>query len=86
MFSLCSTLAFAARMEQAAAVCVDLPEAIVRHDDARRVMPERENDHIVATPDEARAGVTGHHVRTVLVAGTLGVAVLFAAVYLYYFV
>lgn len=48
-------------------------------------MPELENDHIVATTDEARSGVTGHHVRTVLAAGTLGVAALFAVVMIYYF-
>jgi hypothetical protein len=47
-------------------------------------MPTRENDQIVATPVEARAGVTGHNVRYVLVAGTLGVAVLFAVAFLYY--
>lgn len=47
-------------------------------------MPELENDHIVATTDEARSGVTGHHVRIVLAAGTLGVAVLFAVLMIHY--
>lgn len=46
---------------------------------------ERENDHIVETPTEARAAVTGHHVRTVLVASTVGLVVLFVGVYLYFF-
>jgi hypothetical protein len=48
-------------------------------------MPARENDHIVETPNEARAGVTGHNVRYVLFAGTIGVAVLFAIVFMYFF-
>ena len=34
---------------------------------------------------EARAGDTGHNLRYMLAAGTIGVIVLFAAVYLYYF-
>ena len=46
---------------------------------------EREGNHIVKSATEARAGDTGHNVRYVLAAGTIGVAVLFAAVYLYYF-
>jgi hypothetical protein len=49
-------------------------------------MPEMENDHIVETPDEARSAVTGHNVRYVLAAGTIGVTLLFAAIFLYYFV
>jgi hypothetical protein len=46
---------------------------------------ERQGNRIVESTTEARAGETGHNVRIVLVASTLGVAVLFAAVYLYYF-
>ena len=46
---------------------------------------EREGNHIVGTPTEARAGATGHNVRYVLASATLGIVVLFAAVYLYYF-
>jgi hypothetical protein len=48
-------------------------------------MPELENDHIVETPNEARAGVTGHGARYVLGFSTVGIVVLFAAVFLYYF-
>ena len=48
-------------------------------------MPQMENDRIVETATEARAGVTGHNVRYVLMAGTGGVIVLFAVVYMYYF-
>lgn len=48
-------------------------------------MPQVENNHIVETPNEARAGTTGHNVRYVLAFGTIGVAALFAVVYLYYF-
>ena len=46
---------------------------------------ERQGNRIVESTTEARAGVTGQNARYVLVASTLGVAVLFAAVYLYYF-
>jgi hypothetical protein len=46
---------------------------------------ERNGDRINQSATEARAGVTGHNVRYVLTAGTLSVAVLFAAVYLYFF-
>ena len=49
-------------------------------------MPELENDHIAASPTEARAGVTGHNVRYVLMGGTALVIVLFTGVYLFYFV
>jgi hypothetical protein len=40
---------------------------------------------VVETATEARAGATGHNVRFVLVAGTLGVIALFALVYTYFF-
>jgi hypothetical protein len=49
-------------------------------------MPHYENDRIVETPTEARAGVTGQNARYVLAFGTVGVIALFAVVYLYYFV
>ena len=48
-------------------------------------MPETQNDRIVETPNEARAGVTGHNVRYVLAFGTAGAIALFAIVFLYYF-
>ena len=44
-------------------------------------MPHVENDRIVEHTDEARAGVTGHNVRYVLLIGTLAVIVLFAMAY-----
>jgi hypothetical protein len=46
---------------------------------------ERQGNRIVESRTEARAGVTGQNVRYVLAAGTLGVIVLFGAVYFYYF-
>jgi hypothetical protein len=49
-------------------------------------MPHVENDRIVETATEARAGVTGQGVRYVLAFGTVGVIVLFTIVYLYFFV
>jgi hypothetical protein len=48
-------------------------------------MPERHGDQVVETTTEARAGHTGHNVRWVLTAGTIGVVVLFALLWLYYF-
>jgi hypothetical protein len=44
-------------------------------------MPRTENDRIVESATEARAGVTGHNVRYVLMIGTLLVIVLFAVAY-----
>ena len=44
-------------------------------------MPHTENDRIVESTTEARAGVTGHNVRYVLLIGTLAVIVLFAIAY-----
>ena len=44
-------------------------------------MPEFENNRVVETPTEARAGTIGHNVRTVLIVGTLAVIVAFAVVY-----
>jgi len=49
-------------------------------------MAKREGDRIVETPTEARAGVTGHNARYVLLVGTIGVIVLFAIAYIYYLV
>ena len=45
-------------------------------------MPRVENDHIVEGTTEARAAVTGHNVRYVLIIGTAAVIVLFAVAYL----
>jgi hypothetical protein len=45
-------------------------------------MPHVENDRVVETTTEARAGVTGHKVRYVLLVSTLAVIVLFAVVYM----
>jgi hypothetical protein len=45
-------------------------------------MPHIENDHVVETTNEARAAVTGHNVRYVLVISTLAVIVLFAVAYI----
>ena len=44
-------------------------------------MPHIENDRVVESATEARAGVTGHNVRYVLLIGTLAVIVLFAIAY-----
>ena len=45
-------------------------------------MPRVENEKVIESSTEARAAVTGHNVRYVLVFSTLAVIVLFAAVYL----
>jgi len=45
-------------------------------------MPRVEDDRIVESTTEARAAVTGHNVRYVLVISTLAVIVLFAVAYL----
>jgi hypothetical protein len=44
-------------------------------------MPGIQNDRIVENTTEARAAVTGHNVRYVLVLSTLAVIILFAVVY-----
>lgn len=49
-------------------------------------MPAYENDRVVKSATEARAGITGQHVRYVLGFGTAGVIALFAVIYLYFFV
>ena len=49
-------------------------------------MATRENDRIVETATEARAGATGQNVRYVLAWGTAAVIALFVIVYLIYFV
>jgi hypothetical protein len=46
-------------------------------------MPRVEDNRIVESTTEARAAVTGHNVRYVLVISTLAVVVLFAVVYLF---
>ena len=48
-------------------------------------MAQVQNNRIVATSTEARQGATGHNVRFMLGAGTIGVIVLFAIVYLAFF-
>jgi len=45
-------------------------------------MPRVEDDHVVENTTEARAAVTGHNVRYVLLISTLAVIVLFAIAYL----
>jgi hypothetical protein len=45
-------------------------------------MPRVENDHVVESSTEARAAVTGHNARYVLVISTVAVIVLFVVVYL----
>jgi hypothetical protein len=44
-------------------------------------MPHVENDQVVESKTEARAAVTGHNVRYVLLISTLAVIVLFAVAY-----
>jgi hypothetical protein len=48
-------------------------------------MPTVEDNRIVETPTEARAGETGHNVRFVLGIGVVAVIVAFAIIYLVYF-
>ena len=48
-------------------------------------MPQRQGNTVIETPNEARAGVTGHGVRYVLAFGTAGCVVLFVALYVYFF-
>ncbi len=48
-------------------------------------MPEVENGRIVETPTEARAATTGQGLRYVLAFSTIGGAVVFLAVFLYFF-
>ena len=48
-------------------------------------MPHIEGDHIVETTNEARGAVSGQQVRYVLAFGTLSCAILFVAMYLYFF-
>ena len=48
-------------------------------------MADYENDRIVATTTQARAGITGHNVRYVLGFSTAGLIALFVTIYLYYF-
>jgi hypothetical protein len=48
-------------------------------------MPTVENNRIVETTTEARAGETGHGVRYVLGIGVVALIVAFAIIYLVYF-
>jgi hypothetical protein len=48
-------------------------------------MPERHGDQIVETTTEARAAQSGTGLRWVLLFGTVGIAIIFALLWLYYF-
>lgn len=48
-------------------------------------MPQIEDDPVVETTSEARAGLTGTGARHVLAISTIGIAVIFVGVYLYFF-
>lgn len=48
-------------------------------------MPQREGNHIVESTTEARAAVTGQHMRYVLTISSIACAVLFVGVYIYFF-
>jgi len=48
-------------------------------------MPTVENNRVVETPTEARAGATGHNVRYVLGTSVVVLIIAFAIVYLVYF-
>jgi hypothetical protein len=53
-----------------------------RHHPWSTPIPQVDDDHIVKDATAARAGVTEHGVRYVLVFGTFGAIALFVAVYL----
>jgi hypothetical protein len=48
-------------------------------------MPDTHDTRVVKATTEARQGVTGHNVRTVLAVSLAAIVVLFAAIYLFYF-
>ena len=48
-------------------------------------MPNLRHHHIVETPTQARAGLSGQHARQVLLFGSIGVIGLLAGVYLHFF-
>jgi hypothetical protein len=48
-------------------------------------MPERQGDQIIESTTEARAGVSGHGLRWMLLIGTAAVVILFAFLWLHYF-
>ena len=48
-------------------------------------MPDTQNTQVVKPTTEARQGVTGHHVRTVLAVSLAAIVVLLTAIYLFYF-
>ena len=54
--------------------------------DARRSTNGTSAGETVVSENRARQGVTGHNVRYVLIASIIGVVVLFALAYAYYFV
>jgi hypothetical protein len=53
--------------------------------DARTNNPEPEPRRPVLSQDDARQGVTGHHVRQVLIVSTGTAMLLLLVVYLFYF-
>ncbi len=48
-------------------------------------MPQRHGDQVIETTTEARQGVTGHNVRTVLAFGTGGAILAVGVVYALFF-
>lgn len=46
-------------------------------------MPDQRKDRIVRTADEARAGVTGHNVRSVLMASLVGAIIVMIVIAAY---
>ncbi len=53
--------------------------------DARNPNPDSTPPRPVKTTDEARQGITGQNVRTVLIVGTGAIVVIFALLWLFYF-
>jgi hypothetical protein len=87
MVPACSTVAFRRRRDGTVADGLALsPKRLLSRNRPKRdpVMPHVENDQIVETATEARAGVRGHKVNYVLVISTAAVKVLFAAIYMYF--
>ena len=65
--------------EQASPLCV-----VVRTERRRRDMPHVENDRIVETADEARAGTTGHGARYVLAISTVLSVIVVAGAFIWF--
>lgn len=53
--------------------------------DARTPNPESPSPRPVKTTNEARQGITGQNVRTVLIVGTGAIVVIFGLLWLFYF-